>query len=300
MCAVTRMCWVALTCSAAGCVGGGFFGDGSSISVGTVTTGLLRRGALLAASGEGYEVPRLWAARQASYGTDELVTAIRRAAARVGREYPGGVLGVADLSHRGGLDSELHRSHRSGRDADLLYYAVDDEDRPVRPPSSMPRYLAATGESLPPHPPLHGVVYGPVSPRWFDVPRNWALVRALLEDPAIEVQYMFVNQGLKELLLEHARNLGEPADLVDRAAEILHQPGDSLPHDDHMHLRVYCSPTDRAMGCVDRGPLRWWKKRLKYMPPLFDRATVADALDVVRLWLPVLLPSRVASPPLML
>jgi hypothetical protein len=47
----------------------------------------------------------------------------------------------------------------------------------------------------------------------------------------------------------------------------LHQPGDSAPHDDHLHLRIYCSQNDRPLGCVDRGPVRWWKKRYKYMAP---------------------------------
>ena len=51
--------------------------------------------------------------------------------------------------------------------------------------------------------PTKGVKFGPFSPRRFDVRRNWALVRALLEDPLIQVQYLFCNQRLKEAMLEH-------------------------------------------------------------------------------------------------
>jgi hypothetical protein len=35
----------------------------------------------------------------------------------------------------------------------------------------------------------------------------------------------------------------------------LKQPGDSAPHNDHMHVRVYCAETDRQFGCQDLGPL---------------------------------------------
>jgi penicillin-insensitive murein endopeptidase len=35
----------------------------------------------------------------------------------------------------------------------------------------------------------------------------------------------------------------------------LKQPGDSARHDDHLHVRVYCTPSDRRLGCVDLGPM---------------------------------------------
>jgi penicillin-insensitive murein endopeptidase len=65
-------------------------------------------------------------------------------------------------------------------------------------------------------------------------------------------------------LLDHARAIGEPDDLIIQAGFVLHQPGDSAPHDDHFHLRIYCAPTDRTAGCRDRGALRWTKKEYKY------------------------------------
>jgi penicillin-insensitive murein endopeptidase len=264
----------------AGCVGPGYFTDGSSVSVGTFAQGSLRHGARLPPVGEGYEVPPLWVVRGSNYGTDELVQAIIHVARRVRREYPGGVLGIGDLSLRGGADSVLHHSHRNGRDADLIYYAVDDRGRPVRPANSMPRYPSADDRARAPLPPEHGVVYGPFSPRRFDLPRNWALVRALLEEPRIEVQYLFVHDRIRQALLAYAHAKGEDPLLIDRAEALLHQPGDSAPHDDHMHLRVFCARDDRPYGCADRGPLRWWKKRWKYMPP-DDAAPTADRLGAV-------------------
>src|SRR5262245_40007677 len=162
---------MALPLVAGGCVGPGFFTDFSSVSLGTFNQGLLRHGRRLPSDGEGYVVPPLWARRGNQFATDELVAAIRRAARRVKREYPGSTLGIGDLSQRGGGDSELHRSHENGRDADLIYFAVDDKGKPVRPADSMPRY----GTDLKSMAPVvtHNVTFGPFTPRRFDVKRNW-------------------------------------------------------------------------------------------------------------------------------
>ena len=272
-------CAAFLCVLASACVPGGLT-DFSSVSVGTFNAGALRHGCALSTQGEGYVVPPLWQARGAHYGTDEIVGMIERAARRVAREYPGAILGVGDLSLRGGRDSELHRSHRAGRDADLIFYAVDEKGRPVAPANSMPRYGTDDRRARPPGPQEHGIRFGPYSPRWLDVPRNWALVRALLEDPAAEPQYLFCNEHIRQQLLTHARSIGEDEALIERAEALLRQPSDSAPHDDHLHLRIHCALDDRALGCLDRGPMRWWKKLYKYMPPL-DPETMPSALDLL-------------------
>ena len=56
--------------------------------------------------------------------------------------------------------------------------------------------------------------------------------------------------ALEALLIEHARAAGEPAQLVWQAQNVLHQPGDSAPHDDHFHLRIACSDPEAAAGCA--------------------------------------------------
>jgi penicillin-insensitive murein endopeptidase len=104
----------------------------------------------------------------------------------------------------------------------------------------------------------------PVPVGRFDVKRNWAVVRALLSDSAVEVQWVFMSEPLVELLLREAESEQEDPALVARARQILHQPTDSKAHDDHMHVRVFCSPESRFFGCVDKGPRRWLKKRWKY------------------------------------
>jgi len=259
-----------------GCAGSGFFTDGSSVSVGSFNHGALRRGARLPPTGEGYVIPDLWQKRGANFATDELVDAVQHIARRVHREYPGSILGVGDMSLKGGGDSVLHRSHENGRDLDLIYYAVDARGRPVAPVDSMPRYPYWDGRARPPGPQEHGVVFGPFSTRFFDVRRNWALVRALLEAPEIEIQYLFINARLRDRLLAHAAEQGEDPSLLERAEAILHQPGDSAPHDDHLHVRIFCAEDDRPFGCSDRGPVRWWKKRYKYMVPTVPRIGIEE------------------------
>ncbi len=281
---VCRNAWSTLglvwLCCATACIPGGLT-DFSSISVGTFNAGMLRHGARLPAKGEGYVIPSLWASREANYGTDEIVAMIRRAARRVTREYPGAQLGVGDLSLRGGRDSELHRSHRAGRDADLIFYAVDQQGRAVGPTNSMPRYGTDDRRARSPGPQEHGVLFGPFSPRLLDVPRNWALVRALLEDPYAEVQYLFCHEKIRQQLLAWARSVGEDEALVERAEALLRQPSDSAVHDDHLHLRIHCAADDRAYGCADRGPMRWWKQRYKYMPPGSPAGALAELADLL-------------------
>jgi penicillin-insensitive murein endopeptidase len=81
-------------------------------------------------------------------------------------------------------------------------------------------------------------------------------VRSLLTDREIEVQYVFINGALAELLLSAARADGEDPALLARAAVLLRQPAGVDPHDDHMHVRVACAVGDRALGCLDQSAPR--------------------------------------------
>jgi penicillin-insensitive murein endopeptidase len=252
-----------------GCAALGGVDDGTSLSEGGSNRGALLNAVELPVRGDGYLIPPTWASRGLNFGTEELVGIIVRAARRVDRERPGATLYVADLSPRRGGASAWHRSHQSGRDADLHFYALDVAGRPAGVPSVMPRF-----DGL-------GVAAG----RVFDVERNWLLVRAILEDPVSDVQYLFISAPLRQRLLDHATASGEPPELVARAAAVLAQPADSLPHDDHLHLRIYCPAGDRSLGCKDRGPQRWLKKTWKYattqrLPATSPTATL-DALPAI-------------------
>ncbi|MCK5795950.1 MAG: penicillin-insensitive murein endopeptidase [Deltaproteobacteria bacterium] len=275
------------------CVGKGLLTDGSSVSVGTHSRGALRHAARLPLRGEGYVIPPTWAARKRNYGTDELVALLGRTARRVLRRYPRSRLAVADLSPRGGGPTHEHGSHRSGRDVDLIYYATDLQGHPVDPTEMI--HYDATGHSVQAHPHPHatkrthppraaGAAKRPAlttantaapKPTRLDLRRNWALVSALVTDPNVPVQWIFIGRRLSRLLLRYARRAHQPSQLVERVALVMRQPGDASPHTDHIHVRVFCDPGDRYQGCVDRGPRRFLGKTLKYLdaPPRGPRIT---------------------------
>jgi penicillin-insensitive murein endopeptidase len=259
--------------SAFGCVGPLAIDFGSS-SLGTSADGALRHPAMLPFEGDGYAVPEPWRTRHANYGTEELVGAVARAARTVGREYAGGLAAVGDLSRRSGGGSTQHRSHQNGRDVDIFYYAADRQGQPVSLSEAM-LHFAPDGRALRWSPP-QGVRAPdrPIPDCHFDARRNWAFVRALLSDPDVEVQWIFMQRNLAAALLAEAALQGDDPALLARAAFIIHQPTDSEPHDDHMHVRLYCAPGDRQLGCSDRGPVRWWKKMWKYMRAPFGRPAV--------------------------
>ncbi len=241
--------WIVPFVAIAGCAHHGVVDDGTSVSYGKGNKGALHTGVKLPLTGDGYWVPPRWKRRGNIYGTDELVALVVRVGRRMQRELPGvQPFGVADLSPRVGGPSRFHRSHQSGRDVDVLFYYMDESGKSLK--SSWMKRVDEYGAT--------------VDGLRFDVERNWALVRALIEERSVEVQYIFVYEPLKHLLLEHAISAGEPNGLVEHAAYLLHQPGDSAPHNDHFHVRIYCPPSDRPLGCRDRGVLRWKKKAYKY------------------------------------
>lgn len=244
-----------LVACAAGCAALGPVNDGTSLAYGFANGGMLMNGVRLPAKGDGWQIPPTWAKRGNNFGTDELVSLIVRAARRVQAESPGPPLYVADLSPQFGGRSQWHRSHQTGRDADLIFFTLDENGKPRTTVWGMNK-LGDDGWN----------VSKAQAKAQLDVARTWLLVRALLEDPLVDVQYLFISNGLKRLLLDHAAALGEPDDLQKRASAVLHQPGGrALPHDDHLHLRIYCPASDRALGCHDNGPLRWFKKSYKYL-----------------------------------
>jgi penicillin-insensitive murein endopeptidase len=232
-----------------GCVGvPSPLAPGLSGSVGLPHHGVLAGGSKLPQSGPGFRRLRKDGVRWAH---SRLVEAVQRAAARVAELRPGPKLVIGDLSAEGGGQIPRHRSHRSGRDADLLFYVMTPAGRSIDN-SGFPRFgadlLAKTDRA---------------EQRFvrLDVERNWLLVRELVSDPDARVQWLFVAHWIEALLIEHARALGEDDELVWRAEQVLRQPGDSFPHDDHLHLRIACSPEDEAAGCFENGP-RWpWLER---------------------------------------
>ena len=182
----------------------------------------------------------------ANWGQPHLVQALTRTASQLA-EYWGASppLVLGDLSSKRGGRIPRHKSHRTGRDVDLLWQLTTLDGTPVRNPGFVPIGEDGLGVA-----PGSGPTYR------LDVTRQWRVVRSLMLSEDIDVQWMFCSEPVEALLIEHARARGEADELVWRAETVLQQPADSLPHDDHIHMRIACRPEDTLRGCVGGGP-RW-------------------------------------------
>ena len=234
---------------ASGCaeLGATAVGDGTSVSVGRPSNGYVVDGKRLPDSGEGFTTRDVWKSRGNRYGTDELLDLLTGVGRRMARHVDTRLV-VADLSGRGGGESrKWHRSHQSGRDVDLVYYMRSPDGKPFEA-DAMRAFdangLAKDGSGI-----------------TVDIPRMWLLVKELVTAPEARVQWVFIYEPIAAKLIEHATALGEPEALIARARKTLKQPGDSAPHNDHMHVRVYCTDTDRMFGCVDIGPMELYAER---------------------------------------
>jgi penicillin-insensitive murein DD-endopeptidase len=247
-----------------------------STSIGSPTNGRLVGGVALPLEGPGFRHNDK-RSRDARYGTVEVVRAIVRAADVVAREAPGSELVVNDLGLVEGGRISHHGSHRAGRDADILFFVRDDQgnSRPavgeaIEPDGSGYDYkeLAIADDDIRVH---------------FDAPRTWRLVRALLEDPEASVQRIFVVEHLRAKLLAEAERTHAPTSVVQRFADVSCQPG--YPHDDHLHVRWFCSNEDLGKGCEDLPPLYPWRSAelaaAKLKPTLSKRTKSADPAELV-------------------
>jgi penicillin-insensitive murein DD-endopeptidase len=225
--------------------------------IGAPAHGVLVEGRELPASGPGFR----WLNPMGHhYGVPRLVRAIESAAAAVQADRPGGApLVVGDLSARAGGHLSGHRSHRTGRDADLLFFVETPSGEPVENPGFL--HFDADGLALVP-----SELGGPRYVR-IDLPREWSLIKALMGSRDANVQWLFVSTPVEGLLTEYARARGEDVALLWHAESVMQQPGDSLPHDDHLHLRTACLPEEAIGGCEGGGPYWSWLPELPRSPP---------------------------------
>ncbi len=173
--------------------------------------------------------------RGAHWGLPRLVGMLERAAARVNRLYAGSVLVVGDLSERHGGDISGHKSHESGRDADVGFFFVDANGKSLRRGDFL--QVNEHGNSR------------KKSSLSFDVARNWALVESFVTDREARVEHIFVSNAIRAQLLAHARRKGTYLPVLHRASLAMKQPRRGLAHDDHFHVRIACPPK-QSQVCV--------------------------------------------------
>ncbi|MFB6263728.1 MAG: penicillin-insensitive murein endopeptidase [Bradymonadaceae bacterium] len=219
-----------------------------SRSVGDVTHGYLVDSRAVPQPHPGLTFLEVQYERGLVYTSQSMLDILEGAAAHVREYYPELPIYLGNLGSRGGGDIPYSVSHNSGRDADLAFYLVDAGGTPTVPDDlvALDSEGRATGQ------------FGTVR---FDTARNWRLVEGVVRAADERLQWIFVSRPLKRRLLEHAARVGAPGWIRRRARRVLHQPTGSLPHDDHFHLRLYCSRRDRRSGCVDDPPFWPWYER---------------------------------------
>ena len=271
---MTRVSCLCFASALLGCVGTPTpLAPSFSGSIGVPSNGVQTGAEELPRRGEGFvryrpRSPFYW-------GNPRLVRAIQRAAASVAGALPGGApLVVGDLSAKHGGKIPGHRSHRTGRDADLLWYVTTPSGAPVPTPG----FVRIGSDGL-------ANVDGADEVRFvrLDVERQWLLVRELLTAEDTLVQFLFMSREIEALLIDYARARGEPLELVWRAETVMLQPGDSTPHDDHVHVRLACTPEESVLGCEGGGPYWEWLPALPTLASLrleLERIARHDPLEI--------------------
>lgn len=213
------------------------------------------------------------------WSTPLLAETLSRAARQVESRFAASApLVVGDLSARGGGKHGRHGSHRTGRDADVLFYLADERGVSVR----------GSGFFLFDERGVSKVLEGALvrkrdeGLRFFDTARNWEFVRTLLDNDEAPVQWIFCSVGVKARLLRYAEVHERDPRLFVRASYVLHQPSRGNPHADHFHVRIACTAKERALGCLDAGPIWPWFRNA-HEKPLWgawrhDDATLLHAL----------------------
>jgi murein endopeptidase len=191
-------------------------------SLGPASVGPASAGALV----NGVQMPKgeHWQLLDAghAWGTQETVDALVRSIERVNERFPGAPpLAIGHLSAKNGGHLNPHRSHQSGRDADVGYYYKSG----TRP------FVHATEDNL-------------------DLPRTWTLLKTALQESTIDM--IFIDRLVQRAIADYAVRSGEDVAFVDRvfqirgknaAAPIRHIHG----HDNHIHFRWH-NPIAEEMG----------------------------------------------------
>jgi penicillin-insensitive murein endopeptidase len=248
---LARLCFGLIACAVPGCVSTPTpLAPGLGGAVGTPSGGVQTGAVELPKSGPGFVRYRRDGANH--FGRPRLVSALTRIAAELERDVPGTPpLVIGDLSARFGGKIPGHQSHRNGRDVDLLFHYLTPSGARVVAPG----FIRVGADGLARVPDTGQILR-------LDVDHEWRVVRALVSAEELGVQFLFVSRTVEALLVEYALALAEPLELVLRAQSVMLQPGDSLPHDDHIHVRIACTVEELVGGCSGGGP--YWE----WLPPL--------------------------------
>lgn len=168
-----------------------------------------------------------------AYGHPALVLMLRRSAQELAKAVPGSVMIVGDLSRHSGGPLAGHKSHQSGRDADVAFYMRDRSGR-IHVPD---RFVAFDGNGRATD--GSGLV--------FDDYRNWLVVQSWVRDRRAGLSHIFVSRALRARLLAYGRRTPQFKQHADEVSRLLKQPENSTAHDDHFHVRISCPSRQQGL-----------------------------------------------------
>ena len=193
-------------------------------SVGPPWQGQLRDAAQLVL-GDGFKIRRPWR----SYGTRATVDFVQHVVTDVREQFPDAhVFAIGDLSAKDGGRITEHRSHQSGRDADIgLIY----KEQPAGFPTN---FVSATAENL-------------------DCEATYALVTGFADTAHQDggAQVMFLDYNVQGLLYRWAKEHDVDDAILDHLFQYPHRNASTLVrhepnHDNHLHVRFKCPSGDSA------------------------------------------------------
>jgi penicillin-insensitive murein endopeptidase len=189
-----------------------------SLSIGRPGSAILVNGVTLPESPEWQAAPNA-----ETWGTAETMEAIRIAVDTVCALFPETpAITIGDISGPNGGRLKRHESHQGGRDVDFGFYYKQGK----------------------------GAWFAPGVAANLDLPRNWALLRALVA--RTDVEMIFLDRRIQKLLYNYALKIGEERDFVDHVFQVARGFSDAIVkhlkgHRTHYHVRFY-NPVAQELG----------------------------------------------------
>jgi LysM repeat protein len=181
-----------------------------SLSIGSPSSGVLLNAVEL-------EPGPFWqiAPSAQSWGTSETMAAIQVAVDTVHELFPDTPpIFIGDISAQNGGRLKRHETHQAGRDVDIGYY----------------------------YKPGKGTWYTPGNAANLDLPRNWALLRALVI--RTDVETILLDNRIQRLLYNYALSIGEEKEWLNHVFRFVKGSADAVVrhvvgHRTHYHVRFY-------------------------------------------------------------
>lgn len=159
----------------------------------------------------------------ATWGTSETMAGIQAAVDKVHELFADTLpIFVGDISDADGGRLKRHDTHQAGRDVDVGFYYTGGQSR---------WWVPGTAANL-------------------DLPRNWALVRALVT--CTDVETILLDTRVQRLLYKYALSISEDKAWLDRLFQFSRGSKDALirhvaGHRTHYHVRLY-NPLAQELG----------------------------------------------------